>query len=163
MTRSALNVAEHRGSSSVELALLVPVLMVMLGLLLAGGRLWFDRTTVTEAAQTAARAASLSRTAGQALVSGDSAGRQSLDTAGLECSQADVSIDAGAFARPVGSPGAVSSTVTCAVGFGDILLPGMPGSITLVGHGTSALDTYRSRVSGFMNSEGSSGANPGGG
>lgn len=144
-TPGDVDISKDRGSSSVELALLVPALMVMLGLLMAGGRLWFDRTTVAEAAQTTARAASLARTAGQAVAAGVSAGRQSLDTAGLHCARPAVSVDTGAFALPVGRPGAVTSTVSCAVPFGDILLPGMPGSITIVAHGTSALDTYRSR------------------
>lgn len=135
----------ERGSSAVELALLVPALMVMMGLLIAGGRLWFDRTTVAEAAQTAARSASLARSAGQARAAGDTAGRQSLATAGLRCVNPAVSVDAAAFSRPVGTPGTVTSTVTCAVPFGDIGLPGMPGSITIVAHGTSALDTYRGR------------------
>ncbi len=49
---------DQRGAAAVELALLVPALLLVLGLLVAGGRLWFARTTVNEAAQTAARAAS---------------------------------------------------------------------------------------------------------
>ena len=53
----------QRGAATVELTLLVPALLLVVGLLVAGGRLWFARTTVNEAAQTAARAASLSRSA----------------------------------------------------------------------------------------------------
>ena len=46
--------APRRGSVSVELAVLVPALMLVLGLLVAGGRIWFAKTTVNEAAHTAA-------------------------------------------------------------------------------------------------------------
>ena len=52
---------DQRGAAAVELTLLVPALLLTLGLLVAGGRPWFARTTVNEAAQTAARAASLAR------------------------------------------------------------------------------------------------------
>lgn len=136
---------DQRGSVSVELALLVPALIVMLSLLIAGGRLWFARTTVNEAAQAAARSASLARSSGEGQADGSSAGRQSLSTAGLDCVEQSVSVNTGAFGVPVGTPATITSTVTCSVPFGDLLLPGMPGSISLTGTGSSALDTYRSR------------------
>ena len=134
-----------RGSASVELALLVPSLVIMLGLLIAGGRLWFARTTVQAAAQSAARSGSLARSSDQARSDGSSAGRQSLATGGLVCTRQAITVDAGAFGVPVGVPATVRATVVCSVPFGDVLLPGMPGSITLTGTGTSALDTYRAR------------------
>jgi Flp pilus assembly protein TadG len=137
--------SRERGSSSVELALLAPVLVILLGLMIGGGRLWFARTTVSEAAQTAARAASLSRSAAQASSDGVAAGTQSLSTAALECSTASVSIATGAFSVPVGTPASISARVSCSVPFGDVFLPGMPGSIELRATGSSALDTYRSR------------------
>ena len=63
----------ERGSVTVELTLVVPALVLVLGLLVAGGRLWFARATVVEAAQSAARAASLARTAGAAGADGRAA------------------------------------------------------------------------------------------
>ena len=74
----------------MELTLLVPALLLTLGLLVAGGRLWFARTTVNEAAQTAARAASLARSADSAASAGREAGTQSLATAGLRCRSTSV-------------------------------------------------------------------------
>lgn len=130
---------------SIELALLVPALVVVLGLLIAGGRLWFARTAVAEAAQTTARAASLARTPAAATTEGGAAGRASLATAGLRCTSMSVRVDSAAFAVPVGTPATVRSTVSCSVSFGDLLLPGMAGSIALTSEGASALDTYRSR------------------
>jgi hypothetical protein len=138
-------VRDHRGSSAVELALLVPALVIMLGMMVGGGRLWFARTTVTEAAASAARSASLARTAEQAVGDGVAAGRSSLSTGGLDCVDQSISVDAGAFSIPVGTPATIRSRVVCSVPFRDILLPGMPGSIKLTGQGTAALDTYRSR------------------
>lgn len=136
---------KERGTAAVELTLLVPALMVMLGLMVGGGRLWFARTTVNEAAQTAARSASLARTAGEAVRAGADAGRSSMDTGGLRCTNQTVHVDTGAFAVPVGSPATITSDISCSVPFRDVFLPGMPGSITLKGAGASALDTYRSR------------------
>jgi Flp pilus assembly protein TadG len=135
----------ERGAAAVELTLLVPALLLVLGLLVVGGRLWFARTTVNEAAQTAARAASLARSAGAAASAGREAGAQSLTTAGLHCRSTSVVINAAAFAVAVGTPATVTSTVECIVNFSDVFLPGWPGSMELTGRGSAALDTYRAR------------------
>jgi Flp pilus assembly protein TadG len=135
----------ERGSAAVELALLVPALVIVLGLMIGGGRLWFARTTVTEAAQSSARAASLSRSPAQAAATGRAAGQESLRTGGLECRDQTVSVDVAGFGLPVGQPATVTSTTTCVIAFADLLLPGMPGTISLTAAGASALDTYRSR------------------
>ena len=135
----------QRGSVTVELTLVVPSLVLMLALLVAGGRLWFARATVVEAAHSAARAASLSRTAAAAAADGRAAGQASLDTAGLQCAATSVRVQTAAFAVPVGTPATVRSTVSCTVPLGDIVIPGLPGAIRLTGEGAAALDTYRSR------------------
>jgi Flp pilus assembly protein TadG len=145
ITISIKTVRDQRGAAAVELALLVPALLLVLGLLVAGGRLWFARTTVNEASQTAARAASLARSTEAASVVGRRAGSQSLATAGLRCRSRSVSIDTAAFGVPAGTPSTVTSTVSCVVDFSDVFLPGWPGSAELIGHGSAALDTYRSR------------------
>ncbi len=134
-----------RGSVTVELTLVVPALALVLGLLVAGGRLWFARAAVVESAHSAARAASLARSADSAASDGRAAGRASLSTAGLRCSDSSVDVRTAAFAVPVGTPAVVRSTVTCSVPLGDVALPGLPGSIRLSGEGSAALDTYRSR------------------
>jgi Flp pilus assembly protein TadG len=133
------------GSVAVEIALLAPALVLVLGLLVAGGRLWFARTTVAEAAHASARAASLARSPGEAKAVGTEAGRQSMATAGLRCGTSSVQVSAAGFAVPVGTPATVTSDVSCEVGFADVFLPGMAGSIHLRGHGSAALDTYRAR------------------
>ena len=135
----------ERGSATVELTLLVPAMLLMLGLLVAGGRVWFARATVTEAADTGARAASLARSAGEASAAGRSAAEQSLATGGLRCADTGITINTAGFGVPVGAPATVTSTVRCRVSFADLLLPGMPGSISVSASGASALDTYRSR------------------
>ncbi len=135
----------ERGSVTVELTLMIPALILVVGMLVAGGRLWFARSTVVEASQTAARAASLARSAETAGVEGRSAGQQSLATAGLRCSSSSVSINTASFGVPVGTPATVTSAIRCRVSFADLFLPVVPGSIQLSGEGAAALDTYRSR------------------
>lgn len=135
----------ERGSAAVELVLVVPALVLVLGLLVAGGRLWFARATVVEASESAARAASLARTAGEARDAGRRAGHRVLDTDGLRCAGLAVTVDDSGFGVPVGTPATVRSTVTCQVPFADLTLPGMPGSITVRSDGGASLDTYRAR------------------
>ncbi|GAA2094289.1 pilus assembly protein [Microlunatus panaciterrae] len=134
-----------RGTAAVELALVVPCLVLLLGLMIAGGRVWFARETVEEAASTAARSASLARTGPEAVKEGGLAGRHVLRTGGFGCADQSVRVDAGAFAVPVGQPATVTTRVACTVTFGDLLLPGMPGQMTITAVGSSALDTYRER------------------
>ena len=139
------SVADERGAASVELVVIVPALVLMLGLLIAGGRLWFARATVVEAAQSAARAASLERSAGSAHRAGASAGARVLATDGLRCAGDSISVDTSAFGVPVGTPATVRAAVTCQVPFSDLAIPGMPGSVTVRSSGSAALDTYRAR------------------
>lgn len=136
---------DERGAASVELVILVPAIILMLGLVIAGGRLWFARATVVEAAQSAARAASLERSPGAAHSAGVRAGNRMLAADGLACAADSVSVDTSAFAVPVGAPATVTASVTCRVPFADLALPGMPGSITVTSEGSAALDTYRAR------------------
>jgi Flp pilus assembly protein TadG len=136
---------DERGSVTVEVALLIPALLILLGLLMAGGRAWFARTTVVEAAASAARAGSLARSAAEAGTAGRAAGRQSLATAGLHCTSTSVALSTAGFRVPVGTPATITSEVTCRVSFADLYLPLVPGSLQLRGRGSAALDTYRSR------------------
>jgi Flp pilus assembly protein TadG len=136
---------DERGSASIELVILVPALVLVLGLLVAGGRLWFARGTVVEAAESAARAASLARSTGEARAAGHQAATRTLATDGLSCGADSVSVNTAAFGVPVGTPATVTASVTCQVSFADLALPGMPGSITVRSEGAAALDTYRAR------------------
>lgn len=136
---------DQRGAVAVELALCFPALLLVLAMLIAGGRIWFARTTVIEAAQTAARTGSLARSASEARSSGRDAGTQSMTTAGLRCDASSVTVNTAGFSVPVGTPATVTATVECHVFLADLVLPVVPGSIQLSGVGSSALDTYRSR------------------
>ncbi len=137
--------SDERGAAALELVLLVPALMIMVGLVVAGGRVWFARAAVDDAAASAARAASLARTPTQAVHDAEVVARADLKAADLHCRTAGIEVDTAAFALPAGHPGTVTAQVTCQVGLADIFLPGLPGSMRLDAVGSSALDTYRGR------------------
>lgn len=140
-----LRSANERGAVAVELALLAPVLVLLLTALIFGARLWLARSAVTDAAAVAARAATLARTAGEAQQMGKSAASQNLSTQGLTCSPSSVALDLSAFATPAGQPARVTARVHCTVPMGDLVLPGIPGSVQIEASANSALDTYRGR------------------
>lgn len=143
--RNPRRLRDQRGAVAVEFVVLVPALMLMLGLVLSGGRIWFVRAALQNTAESAARAASLARTPGQAELAAQSVVDAGLDDSDLHCTQSSVLVSTNAFYVPVGRPATILSDVTCVVSLGDILLPGLPGSLTLHATGSSALDTYRGR------------------
>lgn len=139
MTRS------ERGSSAIEFAILLPALMLMLGLMATGGRIWFARGAVVDAAGSAARSASIARSSSAAQADGRAAVDRSLATAGLRCQDQSVSINTAGFAAPVGTPASIGASVSCRVPLADVSFGLLPGSISVSADGSSALDTYRER------------------
>ena len=138
-------VPDQRGSAAVEITMLLPVLLMVLGLLIVGGRIWFARTTINEAAHSAARAASLGRSVAEAATTGRVAAEQSLSTNGLRCASTAVDINTAGFGVPVGVPATITTSVRCRVAYADLIMLRIPGGVDLTATGSSALDTYRSR------------------
>lgn len=128
---------------SLEVAIVVPVTLLLLALIILAGRVAIAHQTVEAAAAEAARSASLARTQGAAASAAEAAAWSALDSEGLRCSSRSVSVDTSGFAAPAGTPANVSATVTCVVEASGLQLPGGPRVIskTMV----SGLDTYRER------------------
>lgn len=125
----------ERGSMSVEMIVLVPVLLLIVMIAVAGGRLVSAEGMVQAAARDAARAASIERSAGEA----DAAARRSLaaaDTANARCSGG---VDVGGFGRG----GTVTATVSCRVELSDLGLVFLPGATTVTASSTAPVDTWR--------------------
>jgi Flp pilus assembly protein TadG len=137
----------ERGSATVEMVVVAPGLIMIIGLLIMGGRIAIAGGSVEHAAAEAARAASIARTAAEAQASGDSTARMVLDNAGLQCvGAASVSIDTADFTTTqAGQPGEVSATVSCQVRLSDVAIPGLPGTRLMEHRASSPLDTYRTR------------------
>ena len=136
---------DERGSAAVEAVIGVPALLLLVGLLVLGGRTAIAQQAVQAAAADAARAASIARTPAAARSTASHAAHTSLANQDLECATTSVSVDTAAFGTPVGTPGHVSTTVTCALRLDDIGLPGLGGTKTITATMSSPLDTYRGR------------------
>jgi len=134
----------QRGAVSVEVALLVPVFVLVAAGATAGWRLWWAGGQVHAAAAAAARAASVlddPQAASQTVVAVVNA---DLETAGVHCQDVLISQDVAAVALPPGVPGNVRVDVRCTVGLSDLLLP-LPGSIAVSGTADEAIDIYSRR------------------
>lgn len=140
-----MRVAERGLSPGVELVVLLPALLILIGVTVAGGRLWFARSTVNEAAYSAARAASLERSPGAARASGRAAVSAELRTDGVRCTGRSISLDTDGFRAPLGAAAAVDAVVRCRVSFADVTIPGMPGSMLITAHASAPIDSYRER------------------
>lgn len=138
------NSDRERGSAALELVVVAPVLLGLLGLVIAAGRTSIAQGSVDAAARYAARQASIALTPQAALAAGRSSALDALRADGLDCSPI-VSIDTAGFGVPPGQPAAVSATVTCTVPLSNLALPGLPGHRTLTASFRSPLDQYRSR------------------
>ena len=136
---------EDRGSAAVEAAILAPPLLALIAVAIVGGRIQIAGGAIEAAAHDAARAASISRTAGEAHSNAMAAANATLHQQGLHCASLTVTVDTTGFAVPVGQPAVVSATTTCVVDLSDLVADGMPGSRTLTATFVSTLDTFRQR------------------
>jgi len=128
-----------RGSATVEVVIVTPLLLLFALLMVAGGRLALAHGHADSAARDAARAASIARSAGAAASQARQAATATLTDAGISCRTFTVDADTSAF-RPGGT---VSVQIACTVGLGDLGLLGVPGSRTLHGRYTAPIDVYR--------------------
>jgi Flp pilus assembly protein TadG len=134
------------GNAALELVILAPVVVLLIGLVIAAGRTSVANGSVAAAARDAARQASISRTPGAAMAAATSSAMAELAREGLDCTRApDVNVQVAGFSTPVGQPATVSATVSCDVPLADLLLPGVPGSKLLTATFTSPLDPFRGR------------------
>ncbi|MEV6574848.1 TadE/TadG family type IV pilus assembly protein [Streptomyces sp. NPDC051577] len=145
---------EDRGSETIAAAIVTPLLLMLLCMAIAGGRIVTSGAKIDAAAEDAARAASISRTQGGAQAEASAAAARSLDDQGVHCASSSTSVDTSGLAVPIGEVGTVTVTISCTVTMADLLLPGVPGSKTLTSRFTSVVDAYRSRALGFANSGG---------
>ena len=135
---------DDAGDASLELIILAPVLLALIGLVIAAGRTSVAQGSVDAAARDAARQASIARSPAAALAAAQGSADAALSQDGLDCAPVVVVQTAG-FSVALGQPAQVSATVTCTVPLADLVVPGLPGSTTLSSTFTSPLDPYRGR------------------
>ncbi|MEU4970006.1 TadE/TadG family type IV pilus assembly protein [Streptomyces smyrnaeus] len=143
--RAVRGAAGDRGSAAVEAALMTPALVMLISLALAAGQVVRAGNEVDAAAKAAARAASISRSPAAAQRAAYTAAQDSL-SGQVACESTQVRADTAALKVPVGQVAKVTVTVRCTVDYGDLLMPGVPGSKTLTGSFASTVDRFRQRT-----------------
>ena len=133
------------GSITLELTILTPAILLLLGLVVVAGRIEIANQAIDGASQAAAREASLARTPQAARAAATRAATENLAAHNLHCTGVTVSVDTAGFAVAVGTPAQVTARVTCTLDLGDLSVPGVPGSRSLTSQSVSVLDTYRAR------------------
>ncbi len=134
---------DERGAAALEFVIVVPALLLIIGLMVAGGRLQHARATVTGAAESAARAASLARSA--PVARSDAQAVVASETAALGCvGGPTVTVDTRGFAAPLGRQASVRVEVRCAVPLLDLAV-GLPTTVSIHTESESVLDRYRGR------------------
>lgn len=137
--------SDETGSLTLELVVLAPAVLLLLGLVIAGGRAAIASQAVAQAASQAAREASLQSTPAAAASTARSRVESVLAGQDLQCEPASVSVDARALRSRPGTPGKVTVSVGCSVPWSDLGIPGAPGSRTLTSTGTAPIDTWTTR------------------
>ncbi|PWG13299.1 pilus assembly protein TadE [Streptomyces sp. V2] len=128
-----------RGSATVELILLAPVLLLMLWFLVYCGRLTDTRLRIESAAHQAARAATLHHTQPDAAEDAQTTAAAVLRDAGITCQNLAVTV------HGTLTPGStLTVTIACTVDLHDLALLQVPGTTTLTADFTAPVDTYRS-------------------
>ena len=137
-----MRLRSERGTAAVELALLAPVLVVLVAVVTAAGRMVETKSAVLSVAREAARAAAEAPNAVAAHDAAIATAQQVAEGLGLDPARLSIVQDPHGFAR--GAPYEVS--VSYQVSMAD--LPGLgllPGSVTLGAEHAELIDTYRSR------------------
>ncbi|GAA3044272.1 pilus assembly protein [Streptomyces roseofulvus] len=135
-----------RGDVAIEAVVVVPLLLALALVVIAGARLSLAGQTVDAAAQAAARAASLERTPQAGQSAAQAAAATVLAQDDQPCTSSSVRAATSGLGTPLGETSTVTVTVSCRVPIGDLLLfGGGPGVRTMTASFTSVVDTYRGR------------------
>ena len=129
----------ERGSVSVELVLVTPVVVGLMLFVVGLGRLAGAKGEVDAAARDAARAAANERSAPAARQAGIDAASATLRDRGVECRNLTIVVNDAQFR----ADGFVTATVTCGVDLHDLTAIGFPGSKSLSSEFTAPVDRYR--------------------
>jgi Flp pilus assembly protein TadG len=137
----------ERGGAAVELTLVTPLLLTLLLLMVAAGRLTTAQAEVDAAARDAARSASLQRDPASAASAAHTSAQAALGDQRLTCQTLGVRADTSAFR----AGGHVTVEVTCTARLSDLTLLRLPGAKTMHARFTHPIDLYRGVALGFTN------------
>jgi hypothetical protein len=137
-----MTLRSERGTAAVELALLAPVLVLVVAIVGAAGRMVETKSAILSVAREAARAASEAPTEAAAHDAALATAEDVATGLGLDPARLSIAQDGGSFGR--GEPYEVS--VSYRVTLAD--LPGLgllPGSVVLGAEHAELIQTYKSR------------------
>ncbi|MDP8931786.1 MAG: pilus assembly protein [Actinomycetota bacterium] len=127
------------GSLTTEVVLVTPILLLLLAFVVMAGRLGEVRGAVVDAAQQAARAASLRGDASSARADAEAAAAANLRQLGVVCAEFTVEVETSRFQRG----GEVGATVGCTVDLSDVAFAGLAGSRTFSSRAVEVIDVFR--------------------
>ena len=131
---------DETGSTSIELVILTPVIVMLIGLGLFAGRTATTRQDVISASRDAARAASVRQFPAPAESDAATAAQTTLSGRNVSCETLTVAVDTSGL-QPGGT---VTATVSCVVALNDVTgLLGLPGSVTITETSTAVVDAFR--------------------
>ena len=126
-------------SAIAEVVIVAPVLVIVIVLMIALGRVDSAQGDVESAARAGVQAAVVAPDVSAAQSQATTAAQGSLSGAGLTCMAPHISVDTSNFV----AGGWVSVTVTCVTSLADVSVPGMPGAKTLTATSSAHIDPYR--------------------
>lgn len=133
---------DDRGSLAVELSIIMPLLLLLLALVYAYGRMAQANGTIEAGARDGARAASQARSLDEAKAAAEAAVEDSLGP-GAPCTLADQTLRVNVRDNRFEPGYPVTIKASCVYPLGDLGLPGVPGTVTLTSSFTSPVDPNR--------------------
>ena len=137
-THTQTPVSSNSGSTTVELVVLVPLLMLFVVLMFAFGRYELVEDQVRQSVGSAAAAAAVAGSASEGRQAAVDAAQIMLE-ATPSCADPRVVVDTTQFS----AAGFVTVTVQCRVSFADLSFPGMSGSTIVEATQRAPIDPYR--------------------
>ena len=127
------------GQAIAELVIVAPVLLLVIVLMVAFGRIDSAQGDVESAARAGVQAAVVQANGADAQTQATSAVTSTLAGAGLTCPAPQITTDTSNFV----AGGTVSVSVTCVTSMADVSVPGVPGSKTLTATAVAHIDEFR--------------------
>jgi Flp pilus assembly protein TadG len=137
-----VRIKRENGTAALELMLVAPALILLLGVVIGAGRVVSTKSAVLDVARESARAAADAPDPQSASAIAMARAREVAAGLGLDVTRLVVEEEAGTFGR--GTPFTV--TISYRVRLGDLPAFGLlPGSFVVTAHHTELTDRYRSR------------------
>ncbi|MDH2413238.1 TadE/TadG family type IV pilus assembly protein [Nocardioides sp. CER19] len=137
---------DERGSLALEMVMIAPALLLLLGLIYAYGRVGQVNGVMESGARDAARSATLARSMQEARDRAEQVVDDALRAAPPTCrDHPTVTVSGGDPAHPDAfvPGGVIRVAVSCTYDISDLGLPGAPGTLTSRSSFTSMLDPHR--------------------